>query len=507
MSLKVMKSARLISLLTLGSRVLGLARDMACSYAFGAGAIWSAWTIAFQIPNLFRRLFGEGALTAAAIPVLTERLSREGTEGLDDLTGRLLGVLAVLLGGVCLITDIVLIGLIWWYRWDYTTALILHLTIVTLPFAILICVTALLGSVQNVLGRFAPAAAAPIVLNIFMIVAALAGGRLDRGAGITVLAGAVVLAGVVQVSWLWWGLRRAGLRLVPRVDWQSPHVRRIAITMLPMIAGLSAVQLNALLDSLLAYWFVGESGPAILSYAQRLYQFPLGVFAIALATAIFPALARHAAEADYEAMGRSLSQGICVASFEALPCAVGMIVIRYPLVDLLFNRGEFARAEDAVARVSFALFMYALGIWAFGINQLVVRAYYATGDVRTPLKAALGNMGVNLCLNLVLVQTPLREAGLALSSAITGTLQVIWLMWRLDRQVRTIQWGLVASRVSRILIAALFMGVLVSLVDRLYFCDQHNAVRLPVLIAAGGATYVLGALILKVRELREMIRG
>jgi putative peptidoglycan lipid II flippase len=507
MSVKVLRSARLISVLTLGSRVLGLGRDMACSYAFGAGAVWSAWTIAFQIPNLFRRLFGEGALTAASVPVLTERLTREGIEGLDDLAGRLLGLLIVLLGVLCLVADGVVLALVWRYRWDYTTGLILHLTIVTLPFAILICVTALLGSIQNVLGRFAPAAAAPIVLNIFMIAGALVGDRIDPGAGIAVLAVSIVLAGITQVAWLWWGLRRAGLRLNPRIDWRDPHVRRIAITMLPMIAGLGAVQLNALFDSLLAWWFVDESAPAMLSYAQRLYQFPLGVFAIALATAIFPALSRHAAEGDFDALGRSLSQGICAASFEAIPCAVGMIMVREPLVELLFNRGEFARAEDAMGRVTFALFMYALGIWAFGVNQLIVRAFYAIGDVKSPLKASVANVAVNFCLNLVLVQTPLREAGLALSSAITATLQVAWLLHRFERKQRVIEWGMVAGHLARIILAAALMAVAVLAADHFHLAQHRSFVRLPSLIAVGAVAYLAGALLFRVRELRDMIRG
>lgn len=506
MSRRIFQSARLISALTLISRVLGLGRDMACSYAFGAGAVMSAWTIAFQIPNLFRRLFGEGALTAASVPVLTERLTKEGIEGLDDVAGRLVGLLMVLLGGICLLADVILLAVVWRYRLDYTVGLILHLTIVTLPFAILICVTALLGSLQNVLGRFAPAAAAPVVLNVFMIAGALGGSWLDPGAGIVVLAVSVVLAGITQVLWLWGGLRRAGLRLNLRVDAHDPHVRRIAVTMLPMIAGLGAVQLNALLDPLLALWFVDTSAPAILAYAQRLYQFPLGVFAIALATAIFPALSRHAAEADYDALGRSLSRGICVASFEAIPCAVGLMVVRYPLIDLLFNRGEFARTEDAVGRVAFALFMYALGIWAFGINQLVIRAFYAVGDVRTPLKASVANVVINLCLNLILVRTPLREAGLALSSAITGTLQVTWLLTRFDRRMQVIQWRFIVNRLIRILLAAGFMAVAVLAVDQFHLVEFRNIIRLPLLVLIGAGAYVASAWVCRVRELREMVK-
>lgn len=510
MSTRILRSARLISVLTLASRVLGLARDMACSWAFGAGPIFSAFTIAFQIPNLFRRLFGEGALTAASVPVLTERLTREGKESLDDLAGRLIGLLVFILGGICLVGDLVLMGLIWRFGYDYNSALILHLTIITLPFAILICITALLGSVQNVLGLFGPPAAVSIILNVFMIGGAIVGDRLDDGAGVTVLAVAVVLSGFVQAAWLWSILRRkCGLRLRLHVDWRDQHVRHIALTMLPMIAGLGAVQLSALLDSLLAYWFVpGGSGPAILAYAQRLYQFPLGVFAIALATAIFPALSRHAAAGDIEGLGRDLSRGLCVVSFEGLPCAIGLILVREPLIDVLFNRGEFARSgEDAAARVAFAVFMYALGIWAFGANQLVVRAYYALGDVKTPLKVSLVQVVVNFSINLFLVQTFLREGGLALASSITASLQVAVLLYLLQRKTGALDWRYIASHLASIVAAVAMMGLAVWAVDTFGVADLRDMLRLPVLIGIGGVSYVAAAWVVRCKELRELIRG
>ncbi len=506
MSLKVFRSARMISLLTLGSRVLGLVRDMACSWAFGAGSVWSAFTVAFQVPNLFRRLFGEGALSAATVPLMTARYTREGLSAVDDLSGKLVGVLTIVLTAICIASELVVAVLAFAYRHSPDTLLIMGLTAVTLPFMVLICLTGILGGIQNVLGRFGPLAASSIILNLFMITGALAGGLFQPRHGVYALAISVIISGVVQVAWMISGLRKSGLRLQFRADWYDPDIRRIAVTMLPMIAGLGAIQLSALTDSLIAWWFVpGGAGPAILSYAQRLYQFPLGVFAIALATAIFPALSKHAAENDYPGLGATLSRGICVASFEALPCLVGLILVREPLVRLLFERGRFAETPDAVQRVAFALLMYALGIWAFGINQLIVRAYYATGDVKTPLKVAVANLALNLCLNLILVHTVLREAGLALSSSITATLQNVLLVWIFSKRVGHLHWGEMTASIVRIIAATAAMALAVIGLDMAGAGGLRVSLRLALLIPAGGVAYVLVAWLAGSPEINEML--
>ncbi|UCD29088.1 MAG: murein biosynthesis integral membrane protein MurJ, partial [Planctomycetota bacterium] len=380
----------MISFLTLLSRILGLVRDMCCSHAFGLGGVWSAFALAFQVPNLFRRLFGEGALSAASIPVLTETLTRNGHTAVDALVGRLVGMLLAILVTVCVVAEIVVAGLFLYYRSVDDTALTLTLAGLLLPYLIFICTVAILGGVQNVFGRFALPAAMPIILNVFMITAALGGKWIVPGGHrkeIVLLAAAVIVAGMVQLVWQWFAVRRCGLRMRLSLEVNDPAIRRIAITMLPMVAGLGAVQINTLLDALIAWWFVKEQidpagglervGPGVLYYAQRLYQFPLGVFAIALATAIFPALSRHSAEDDMPGLGQTLSRGIGVATFEGLPCLVGLILIRKPLVAVLLNRGEFAEWDAGVDRVSLALFMYALGIWAYAVNHLVVRAFYA----------------------------------------------------------------------------------------------------------------------------------
>jgi putative peptidoglycan lipid II flippase len=509
----------MISALTLVSRVLGLLRDMACGHAFGVGGVWSSFALAFQVPNLFRRLFGEGALSAASIPVLTDTLTREGREAVDLLVSRLVGMLIAVLVAVCIAAEMVVAGLFVYYRSSSDTALTLTLTAMLLPYLIFICTVAILGGVQNVFGRFGLPAFMPIILNIFMISAALGGKWFVSGGHrreIVLLAAAVMVAGLVQVVWQWFAVRSCGLRMRLRLEVQDPALRRIGLTMLPMLAGMGAVQINVLLDTLIAWWFVSEqidpvgtverAGPGILYYAQRLYQFPLGVFAIALATAIFPTLSRHAAEEDMSGLGRTLSRGIRVTTFEALPCLVGLVLIRKPLVAVLLNRGEFAAWDAAVDRVSLALCMYALGIWAYAVNHLVVRAFYALHDARRPLKVAVVNIFINLVLNLILVQTWLKESGLALATSICAVIQVVVLTVWFNSRIGHIEWVTVTKSVVRSILAAGLMGAAIWALDRYVLMDIAQLLRLLVMVGGGAVIYVVFARLLRCEELGELLR-
>lgn len=518
MSFSVIKSARLISIITLASRILGLLRDMAVTHAFGVGSVASAFWTAFQVPNLFRRLFGEGAISAASIPVLTETLTRQGKESADALAGRIIGLLLVILAIVCVLGEVVIAVLYWRYQDRTDSALLLALSAVMFPYLIFICTAALLGGVQNVFGKFASAAAAPLILNLFMIVAATGGQwlNLEMRTAIFILSVAVVISGIFQLAWQWLATRRCDLRLPLRIDAHDPSIRRIALTMLPMIGGLATVQFNTLADALIAWWFVPEVivngqdaervGPAVLSLAQRLYQFPLGVFAIALATAIFPALSRHAAEHDDAGLARTLSRGLRITAFEGLPCLLGLILIREPLIRVLFGRGEFLNTPGAVDRVGLALFMYALGIWAFGVNQLMVRAFYALGDAKTPLRISVINVAINLALNLLLVHTRLRESGLALATTICATLQVVALLIHFQRRNHHLAWAEIGRSLLRAILATTIMGVAVWLVDG-YYPDQYGmALRLLVMVATGAVSFSAAAVIFRCPEMREILR-
>jgi putative peptidoglycan lipid II flippase len=448
----------------------------------------------------------------------------------------------------------VVAGLFWAYGEQRENALALGLTALMLPYLVFICAAAMLGGLQNVFGHFATAAAAPVIMNVFMIAATLGGQWLSwsETRAIVMLGAAVVASGVVQMAWQWAGVRRMGLRLPLRnpprpplgkggradsslpplvnggraeeaplaqgtIDAGDAALRRIGVTMLPMIAGLATVQINTLVGSLMAWWFVPEEvlragaeaekvGPAVLSLAQRLYQFPLGIFATALATAIFPALSQHAAERDLAGLGKTLSRGLRTVSFEGLPSMVGLILIRAPLVQLLFGHGEFREWPEATGRVSFALYMYALGIWAFGVNQIVVRAFYAIGDARTPLRVSMWNVVLSLALNLVLVQTSLREAGLALATSICAVVQVVELMWRFSRRVGYVEWTATMASVARTVGATGVMAMAVLGASSLLGAAQPPAIRVGVLVAVGGLGFLAAARVLRCTELSEIAR-
>jgi len=504
----------LISVLTLTSRVLGLLRDMTFSYAFGAGSVQSAFQLAFHVPNLFRRLLGEGALSAASIPVFTETLQRKDRSAMDAVAGRLLGLLLVALTGLCVVAELVAVTLYVYFRHDSFWSLTLGLIVLMMPYMILVCLSANLGGIQNVFGRFGLPAAMPIVMNVLLIPAILAAPFLVPGGPrreIVLPAAAVLVAGAVQLALQWRAVTQCGLMLKLSLDRTHPAIRRIGVTMIPMVAGLGAVQLNTLLDALIASWFVVEPdgqrpGAALLYFAQRLYQFPLGVFLVALATAIFPALSRHAAERDLPGLSRTLARGIRVTLFIAIPCMVGLILIREPLVRTLFGHGEFNKAPQADLRVASALAMYALGLWAYGLNHLVVRAFYAIQDAKTPLKVAVATVLLNLVLNLVLVQTSLREAGLALATAIGAGVQLAALLVLFRKRLDTLRWPPIAASAGRTLLAAALMGLLVWVVDSVIPAGWADSLRLAAMVAAGAASYLIAVRLLRCQELRELMR-
>ncbi len=253
MAASVLRSARVISMLTIVSRIAGLVRDMAFSYRFGTGSEMSAFSLAFQIPNLFRRLFGEGALSAAAIPVLTQTLHRDSQEEMNVVVGRLVGLLLAVLTALCVIAEIVIAVLYLIYQSRMDTALALELSSVLMPFMIFICAGALLGGIENVYGRFALPAFMPTVINLVQIAAALGAPYLlpDNTHGQLVFQCVSVLVGGALTLWLqWWGVRRCGVNFKLSLDWRHSAIRRIGKTMLPMVIGLGAVQVNIFMDSM-----------------------------------------------------------------------------------------------------------------------------------------------------------------------------------------------------------------------------------------------------------------
>jgi len=539
--------AMLVSALTLLSRFTGLARDAVLARLFGLAAITDAFYLGFIIPNLFRRLFGEGALTSSFIPVYTDLIKR------DKLTARRLATLCIALmviglGAITVLLELLLAGMLAGADWSTDTQLAIRLCMIMLPYMPLVCVVALIGGILQVHGRFGPPATAPILLNLVLIAAAVLAasgmkGDLALRRTILIVAFSVIAAGVIQLIWVV-GAAIPLRPLAASVRGAWPALRQVMITMGPMIVGLAVFQINTLLDSLIAWGLAAKNGGATaqlfgyefeapiqtggvtaLQFAQRLYQFPLGVFGIALATAIFPALAHAAAghrssktdtgsaetdtelKPDWDRFQTILRHGLRLTVFIGLPASVGLILVRQPLVRLIFERGQFDPKDTA--RVATILIGYASAVWAYSMTHVVTRAFYAVKNAKTPLRVSVIMVVMNLILNLILVW-PLGAAGLAWSSAITATIGCLVLLHMVRRYVdQPIDKAVVAGWIRTLLLTAVMAGALlpiVLLVDFKALGDVESALVLLGMTAGGALIMMVGAKITKAEELTWLLK-
>ncbi len=493
--------------MTLASRVLGLAREMAYGYFFGISAPLSDFRIAFQIPNLTRRLFGEGALTSSFIPVFAKCRSADGDEAAKRLAGGVLTLVVAILTAMLIVAEV---GLL--IAQAKSPHPVLQLTIILLPYMVLICATALLAGVLNSLHRFAAPAIAPILLNVIIIATTWICGEymeLDPHAHLKLIAYSVLVAGILQVVIQVVWLRAIKFRIVANFDWRSPSVQRVVMLIVPMIVGVSAIQLNTFVDSMIAYLLVEDGkGPATLGYAQYLGHLPLGVFATAIATAIFPLLSQRAAESDDDGFAKSFDSGLRTSLFIAIPSAVGLIMIAPLLVRLLYQRGEFTSADTD--RVVTALVCYSLGLWAYSLQQIMVRGYYAKENMKTPVRISVAMVGLNFALNILLVKTSLREAGVALATAITAAIQVGLLGVFLKKDICEMRWGSMAWSGLKAFIASAVMAAALWLLDENSTIGTalpiNDVVRLMIAVGGGATVFAVVAKILKCDELNILLR-
>lgn len=423
-----MTAARTVAGLTMVSRILGLFREFVLASYFGTSTAVSAFRLAFMVPNLARRLFGEGALSAALIPVLTETLSARGEAPSQRLIGALTVRVGLLLAGVVILAEI---GLV--IARSYTSDPVFDFAVVLLPYMPLICLVALNCGVLQVRRQFALPAALPVLLNVGMIGAIYLGDRVWHANQTQLLyfaSGGVLVSVALQFAITAVAMHRQSLP--PRFTGPAPSdaLNKVSTMMGGAAIGLSAVQINSLFDYVIAYTFVevdGERvGPAVLATAHFLYQLPLGVFGIAIATAIFPSLSLLATRRDEPGFLQELGRGLRTSMIIAFPSTVGLLFIADPLVETLFEHGEFT--SDSTTRVAGALMFYALGLPAYFANHVLTRAYYAHQDSRKPARIAVITVAINVVLNLILVQS-MEESGLALATAICASLQTLAL-WR-----------------------------------------------------------------------------
>jgi len=490
-------SASVIGACTLGSRVLGLARDVLMAAYFGTGAAMDAFVLAFMAPNLFRRLFGEGAVTSAFIPVFTQAALREGPRGAERYFRACFTALTVLLWGVALAGGVVCAVAPRWFDLNETWRLFFPLLSAMFPFMPLVCLTALVSAALNVKQRFFAAASSPALMNVFWILALVLGARVW---GVWAVAVAVVLSAATQLGWLLWDLRRTGIRPGLDWDWRQSNVSRTVKLVGPMVAGLAVTQVNVMVDGLIAQFCVpGDGANSALYYANRLMQFPLGVIGVALGTALFPMLSVKAAKGDLAGMGAAAGQGMRMTLFVTLPVTALTLALARPIVEVILRRGSFD--ETSASRTAWALALYTVGLAAYCANQVLTRVFHARQDSKTPVKVGLWMTGLNLGLNLALVW-PLREAGLALSTAVCGFVNAGVMAWLLKKREVAIDGGEVArcavwSGLASAACGAAAWGLCEAL------AGTPALARLAAPMAAGGVVYAAAAP--RMREWKEIV--
>jgi putative peptidoglycan lipid II flippase len=520
----MIKGFRQIASLTAVSRVFGFLRDIAYSHFFGANALLDAWTIAFKIPNLARRLFGEGAASASLIPIYSEELHKDRHQA-RQLVNTVVTVLFVLLAAIILTGE----GIIWAYYKFFTstseTRLVLSLTSIMLPYMLLVCMVAILAGILNVHRHFATPAAAPIVLNIFIIGSILLTGwafKLQPRQQLFFVAAAVLIAGLTQIAIQIPPLRSAGVSIRPGWQISSHAFRKIIILMGPMILGLTVTQINTLADDLIAWWFSAspEKGADFLLlgktiayplqrgsvshlyFAQRLYQLPLGVFGISLATAIFPVMSSFSAKKDFTGLSRTVSQGLRSCLFIAIPATIGLVAIARPLISLAFQHGRFSANDTDM--VTWTLLFYALGLCGYFTQQLLTRAFYSMQDSKTPMTSALIAVVANIVLNLTLIWF-LGTGGLAASTAVCAYLQVAILAVALRRSLQKQGVGSLlldglAAALLKTITATLCMSAAIA--ATLWLSKNYaDILKLLLVVPVAAAVYLLAAKFLHIKML------
>ncbi len=408
--------------MTMISRVLGFIRDIVIARMLGATVAADVFFVAFKIPNLFRRLFAEGAFSQAFVPVLTEYKSAGDQAKAVDLVSATLGVLSLVLFGVVAVGVLAAPVFIAVFapgftqvaaKWDLATLLLR----ITFPYLMFISITALFGSLLNTYGRFAIPALTPALLNVALIGCAIfLAPTLDQP--VLALGIGVFIGGVLQLAMQFAAVLRLGLLRGITVNFAHPGVRQILRLMGPAMFGVSVVQINLMIDTLIAS-FLETGSISWLYYSDRLVEFPLGVFGIALATVVLPSLSRSHADGKEQNFSATLDWALRLALLISLPAALALALLAEPMLSTLFQYG--AMTERDVMMAGRSLIAYSTGLTAFILVKILAPGFYGKQDTRTPVKIGVIAMVVNVVLNLALVG-PFAHAGLALATSLSAFL-------------------------------------------------------------------------------------
>lgn len=511
--MSLFKSSATVAAMTMLSRVFGFIRDVMIAFYLGAGMQTDAFFVAFKLPNFMRRLFAEGAFNAAFLPMFAGMLKTEGEDKALRFASEAYSYLLAVLMVVVALSMLFMPHLMWFLAPGFEDnpekfSLTVELTRISFPYLIFISLVCLMGGVLNSFGKFAAVAATPILLNICMILFAV--GLSDTLGAAYALTWSLIASGIAQFLWLAYFCRRIGAMPKLRLPRLTPHVRRLLIIIGPAALGAGVVQINSMIDMMIASLF--DDAVSFLYYAERVYELPLGVIGIAVATALLPALSKHIRGGETALAHRDTNQAIMLVMFFGLPATGALITIAEPIVRVLFEHGEF----DAADRMAVypALIAFSCGLPSFLLIKIFAASFFAAQDTKTPVIIASVSVAVNIAGSLILMQF-FAHVGLAMATSLAGWVNAVALgvvlhrrgMLLIDRELRLFLLKLALS-VAAMMAVLLFAGAALA---PWLMGDGHmlKYLAMLLLVGGGGGVYVIGVFALKalrVSDLKSWIR-
>lgn len=510
-NVKVAKAAGVVGAATLVSRIMGYIRDMVMSWAFGTTAAADAFYVAYRIPNLLRELLAEGSMSAAFIPVFTETLTKNSKEDARRLANavfaRLLIILLVLTALGIIFAPFIVKAIAWgWKTEAYRDKFLMAATLTKMmfPYLLFIGLAALAMGMLNSLRSFLTPALSPVMLNIMTISGVVFIAPL-MPAPIMGAAIGVVLGGLFQFLIQVPGLMKQGMMIRPRLSPSHPGVKRIGRLSAPILLSSSVTQLNIFVSTILAS-FLATGSITYLFYGMRFIHFPLGIFGVALATAVLPTLSMQAARNEMADFRETFSLGIRLVFFIMFPAMAGLITLRVPIVSLLLEHGEFNRiSTDGTAT---ALLYYAVGLWAFAGVRVVSQAFYSLQDTRSPVKIAVLALATNIILGTAFILwTPLAHGGLALATSIAAMVNIALLMKKLRKKIGRMDGRRIFRSLLKVIPASIAMGAIGWWVSMQPLWESRGNTAPKIELLAGGiaaclAFYILAMWITRSEELK-----
>ena len=502
----IAKSSTVISLATLCSRLLGFVRDIVIAKLFGVYVYAQAFVIAFRVPNLLRDFVAEGASGAAFVPVFSEYLAKRSKEEFWELANVVLNLVLVVLTvltllGMALAPLVVRLIAPGFILDPYKLSITVNLTRILFPYILLVGLAAYVMALLNSLRHFTVSAFAPCFLNVSIIIFVMIFKESTKGLVLGVLVGGLLQL-LVQIPVLY----KKGFRLHLFRRFRHPAADQIGKLMVPRLASSSIYQLNNFVDSIFGSLarIVGEGGVAVLYFAYRLIQFPVGIFSNALSQAMLPTLSTQASRGDYDNLKESFLWGLRMVFFVMLPASVGFMVLSKTIIQSLFEGGKF----DFYATIQTAdvLFFYSIGLFAYGATKITQYCFFALKDTLTPAKVSALTLFLNIVFNAIFM-FPLKIAGLALATSLSGIVSFLVLIFLLERKIGGLDIRKIAISFIRILLASLAMGLVCFWVSRNISISGgmlYKLLGLLVTILFGFVSYILFCFIIRVPEMQEI---